>query len=217
MRTKTSKKDGAKELYECNNCGLLYNHIEELKPLDIYSLIERVAPGEPFPAGECPTCGAFCHPRATDPYTDPVTLLRGIREALQTWSQCRDVGKGHKHSMGVYVCKIDAALQANRPVEPEPAQSKETGNAFAARALSTDEETETRRLAAFSQPAASKPGVKHGVFIRHGQTEVKLSRADLQMITDGVAVLAPVTEGAGRRAQKLATMFDGLADYAKTV
>lgn len=28
----------------------------------IPDLFQRVFPGEPMPAGECPTCGGLCHP-----------------------------------------------------------------------------------------------------------------------------------------------------------
>lgn len=41
--------------YECQNCGERW-HEEDLNPVK-----ERVAPGEPMPAGECPDCGAVCH------------------------------------------------------------------------------------------------------------------------------------------------------------
>jgi predicted RNA-binding Zn-ribbon protein involved in translation (DUF1610 family) len=49
----------SRELYECQDCGKRWK-LEELKP-DIPHYHERVAPGEPEPAGECPECGALCH------------------------------------------------------------------------------------------------------------------------------------------------------------
>ncbi len=44
--------------YRCDNCLRLWTEAE-LQP--IKDVFERVAPGEPMPAGECPACGALCH------------------------------------------------------------------------------------------------------------------------------------------------------------
>ena len=45
----------------CGNCGLYWEE-NELKDIwQAEDLHERVYPGEEFPAGECPSCGAFCH------------------------------------------------------------------------------------------------------------------------------------------------------------
>lgn len=46
--------------HQCQNCERLWSE-ESLKP--IADVAERVAPGEPMPAGECPACGAVCHER----------------------------------------------------------------------------------------------------------------------------------------------------------
>lgn len=43
--------------YECQNCGIRLDE-DELNP--VKDISERVAPGEPIPAGECPDCGALC-------------------------------------------------------------------------------------------------------------------------------------------------------------
>lgn len=47
---------------ECGNCGEVWDE-EALKRVfpDIPDLTERIAPGEPVPAGECPECGALVH------------------------------------------------------------------------------------------------------------------------------------------------------------
>ena len=47
---------------ECGNCGKVWDE-EELTRVfpDIPDLAERIAPGEPVPAGECPECGALVH------------------------------------------------------------------------------------------------------------------------------------------------------------
>ncbi len=48
-------------LYECQNCNEK-STLEALVNVDaIPGIHERVAPGEPMPAGECPHCGALCH------------------------------------------------------------------------------------------------------------------------------------------------------------
>ena len=44
--------------YECQDCGRMHAE-EEMLPLK--RVFERVAPGEPMPAGECCECGAVCH------------------------------------------------------------------------------------------------------------------------------------------------------------
>lgn len=41
----------------CQNCARQWRN-NRLKP--IIALAERVAPGEPCPSGECPSCGALC-------------------------------------------------------------------------------------------------------------------------------------------------------------
>ncbi len=46
-------------VYRCGNCAFVTFNLEVLPP--IKDLLHRVAPGEPMPAGECPTCGALVH------------------------------------------------------------------------------------------------------------------------------------------------------------
>lgn len=45
-------------LSECQNCEARWAEadLKEVKHLGL-----RVAPGEPMPSGECPSCGAVCH------------------------------------------------------------------------------------------------------------------------------------------------------------
>src|SRR5258708_6035330 len=50
--------DASEPLSQCDNCQDIFPE-SELKPVE--DLSERVAPGEPMPSGECPTCGAVCH------------------------------------------------------------------------------------------------------------------------------------------------------------
>lgn len=50
--------DGA-ELHECQNCGMRWAE-DDLRV--VRHLTMRVLPGEPMPSGECPVCGAVCHP-----------------------------------------------------------------------------------------------------------------------------------------------------------
>ena len=46
----------APTIYVCENCDWSGETVEPLRHAD-----QRVAPGEPMPAGECPECGACCH------------------------------------------------------------------------------------------------------------------------------------------------------------
>jgi hypothetical protein len=48
----------AESVTACQNCGGHWHHQE----LEVDGLDERAAPGEPMPAGECPSCGALCQP-----------------------------------------------------------------------------------------------------------------------------------------------------------
>lgn len=50
------------EEYQCQNCQETWE-LSELNPMPTAHIFERVAPGEPMPAGECPECGAVCHAR----------------------------------------------------------------------------------------------------------------------------------------------------------
>ena len=47
-------------LHECDNCGAVWK-AERLNEIKDYS--QRVAGGEIAPSGECPSCGALCHPQ----------------------------------------------------------------------------------------------------------------------------------------------------------
>jgi hypothetical protein len=44
---------------ECQDCGRQYPDLDLLPVHDIWS---RIAPGDIFPSGECPHCGALCLP-----------------------------------------------------------------------------------------------------------------------------------------------------------
>jgi len=45
----------------CQNCDKTWND-DEVEDFPEQHIHERVAPGEPMPSGECPDCGAACHP-----------------------------------------------------------------------------------------------------------------------------------------------------------
>ncbi|MBK1871589.1 hypothetical protein [Taklimakanibacter albus] len=50
------------QICECANCGWKGPSSEADLGIDVLlSLPERVDPGEPFPAGECPKCKSLCH------------------------------------------------------------------------------------------------------------------------------------------------------------
>lgn len=52
-----------KHICECPNCAWrgTEDDMKRVYP-DIPDLAARMAPGEPVPIGECPECGALCHP-----------------------------------------------------------------------------------------------------------------------------------------------------------
>jgi DNA-directed RNA polymerase subunit RPC12/RpoP len=49
---------GEERVAVCQNCGQVWPE-PALRP--IRDVEQRVAPGEPMPAGECPECGTLCH------------------------------------------------------------------------------------------------------------------------------------------------------------
>jgi len=47
---------------ECDNCGRISDERDLARVFpDIPDMMERIAPGEPVPFGECPDCGALVH------------------------------------------------------------------------------------------------------------------------------------------------------------
>lgn len=44
--------------FVCQDCT---SHWQQQVLRPIQDIFERVMPGEPMPAGECPSCGALCH------------------------------------------------------------------------------------------------------------------------------------------------------------
>ena len=61
------------------------------------------------------------------------------------------------------------------------------------------------------------PSIKHGVFIRYGVTQFKLSASELHLIADALEIINPDTKTAIRRARKLAASFLALSEYAATI
>ena len=58
--------------HECQNCKFMGREEELINPIpDLY---QRVGPGEPMPSGECPACGAVCHP-TKNKFPAPVRLM----------------------------------------------------------------------------------------------------------------------------------------------
>jgi hypothetical protein len=55
-----------KTVHVCQNCAHEHN---EAQLLEIKNIYLRVDPGELYPSGECPDCGAVCHPE--ERYTEP--------------------------------------------------------------------------------------------------------------------------------------------------
>ena len=57
---------------QCQNCERRFAEDELINPIP--DLCQRVAPGEPMPSGECPACGAVCHPMPPPPPRKPYKL-----------------------------------------------------------------------------------------------------------------------------------------------
>lgn len=68
----------------CQNCDWR-GPDEDLRP--IHDVTARVAPGEPMPSGECPTCGALCHPVPPEPDTKRVQVTTdGTADIFEVWT-----------------------------------------------------------------------------------------------------------------------------------
>lgn len=52
-----------KKQSQCQNCDLIVDD-DQLEA--ITDIMQRVAPGEHMPSGQCPSCGALCHPVEED-------------------------------------------------------------------------------------------------------------------------------------------------------
>jgi len=59
MSKRLTPKFATEGKHECQNCG---ENMEAALLNDICDIAQRVAVGEPVPSGECPYCGALCHP-----------------------------------------------------------------------------------------------------------------------------------------------------------
>lgn len=54
--------------YTCQNCDFKTDDEFALVPIEeMDELTQRISPGEPVPAGECPKCGAVCHEEKPTP------------------------------------------------------------------------------------------------------------------------------------------------------
>ncbi len=47
--------------FQCQNCEAVLRESEMVPLEDVKDLLERVAPGEVMPSGECKKCGALAH------------------------------------------------------------------------------------------------------------------------------------------------------------
>lgn len=79
------------DTYTCQNCGRKFENITDLEQMTDAHL--RLEPGDPYPAGECPDCGAVVH--VDDPdwrhivedileHTDILPTLIGINGELDS-------------------------------------------------------------------------------------------------------------------------------------
>ena len=58
---------------------------------------------------------------------------------------------------------------------------------------------------------------KHGVFIKYGKTQFKLSANDLQLISDALAIINPDSTPQENRARRLSAAFAALSEYEKSI
>lgn len=81
---------------QCANCGREWPD-DELDP--IKDLLQRVAPGECFPSGECPDCGCLCHPSDDREPSDAELEAARERVPYEQTDAYRDsmidAGRGH--------------------------------------------------------------------------------------------------------------------------
>jgi hypothetical protein len=65
--------------HSCSDCGRTFTE-DQLG--ETHNIWERVSPGEIMPSGECPKCGALCHPMR-EPATVKLTVIGGVAEAYE--------------------------------------------------------------------------------------------------------------------------------------
>lgn len=95
----------------CPNCGRQW-FADQLR--SIRDPFQRIAPGEPMPAGECPECGALCH-LAGKP--DDGKLLIAAKAAA------RYIGYGHGDQIEVWD-RLNSAIGERRNKLDKPVASK---------------------------------------------------------------------------------------------
>jgi len=70
------------ETSRCENCEKVWQDSQLSAIEDVH---ERVAPGEPMPSGQCPECGAVCHPvAAANPLIVVAFVKGGIVEDIES-------------------------------------------------------------------------------------------------------------------------------------
>jgi hypothetical protein len=58
---------------------------------------------------------------------------------------------------------------------------------------------------------------KQGVYVKYGETEIKLSANDLQLIADALDIINPDDTRQENRARKLSLSFTALSEYADSL
>lgn len=105
---------------ECQNCQMVWAD-KVLK--DVRDLTQRVAPGEPMPSGECPSCGAVCHPVEGKPEcTESIVRRNWPEEELCDGGYSYDEDAGHIIDLYDQVF-CAAGLKCGATLEVEPGQS----------------------------------------------------------------------------------------------
>lgn len=112
------RTDGGPDDYVCGNCENRWP-FEKLEPISDY--FERVSPGEEAPAGECPVCGALCHP--VEGYAEQRITAR-IHRADDPHCTCPDCVAYHDHQLRQPA--VDQALQRLGIIDGEILPNRES-------------------------------------------------------------------------------------------
>lgn len=89
-------------LFSCQNCRAVFSE-DQMLPLPEKGVLERVAPGEPMPYGECPRCQAVAHPFVLKIGTGQQKAFDMINEVLLKESaRCTD-SKTDRHILAASI------------------------------------------------------------------------------------------------------------------
>lgn len=95
---------------KCENCGDWTGNPEDVGGLaGVRDLLQRVEPGEPMPACECPECGALCHLEQDDAEKLLAVIDSACNDLSALWR-----AKTRRHGEPVHVRHIRSAVADGR-------------------------------------------------------------------------------------------------------